>query len=258
MNGFNENIIHDLLDLSIERAISNMFYALPCKVKNYNKNEQKVEIDILVKFKRPFKEDEQEFQSIPEVPVGIFNCNGGKTYMSYPIKEGDIGCALFFTLDVDNYLSGNADTAVNSDSYGRQQLKDAIFIPIVRPWNKALTNVSADNVVIQNDKSRFEVTPDGTWSFVGKSSVEMLTEISNLMQHLLDSHQTLIDSLDQIKTALNATGTSTTVTALGPQPLSGASNITTAVTQITTLIDTLTSDRDNINTDKTNFDKLKA
>ena len=257
MNGFNPEKLEEFIELIIENKIWQMFFALPCRVKTYTKDEQKVEVELLVKFRRPVQDEEQEFTPIPEIPVGFMNSDSGNCYMSFPIKEGDLGWVFFSTLDIDNYLSGNADTPVNSDSYARQQLKDAVFIPMFRPWNKALQNVSADNIRIQNTDSVFEVRNDGKWQFTGVN-YEMLTELSNLMQHLLDSHQTMLDAIGHIKSALNAIATSTTATALGPQPLSGAPTVVTEIANITTDETNLTGNRTDINTDKTHFDELKV
>jgi len=255
MSGFNPDKLQDVFDLIVENKLSQFFTCMPCKVKSYDKDTQKVEIEPLVKRKRAFINEEQEYPPISEVPVGFFNGNDGKCYSSYPIKVNDLGIVLFFSLDVDDYLSGNGDVASNSNSYANNQLKDALFMPIIRPWNKALTGLASDNYRIQNDESSLEISPTGEFSLTG-TNYEMLSELSNLMTHLLASHQTIIDALTKVQAGLASAGLALTTT---PGVLvSTAAATATVATELAALLPTLTSNRADIETDKDHFDELKV
>ena len=207
--------IIQLVQTSIESALSQFYTAIPVRVKSYNEDTQKAQVEPLVSYKRRYTKEEQIFPPIPEVPVGFTNSDDGDAYMSFPVKKGDIGLVIFSSLDIDAYLAGDASVIAESSTFSRNSLKDAMFIPIIRPFKKGLKNVSTENVKIHNKTADFEILPAGKFRLQGKSNVEALNEIKDYMEKL-------IEIVDKISNMLMTIATSTVPTALGPQTLQPA------------------------------------
>ncbi len=86
---------------------------------------------------------------------------------------------------IDTWLSGDGQiTATNNPRH--HDLSDAIFIPGVRPFKSALTDVSETNLVIQNDSIRIEMDPSGKISVMGATK-ELLTVLSGVLDHLISA-----------------------------------------------------------------------
>ena len=242
-DGIDAQKVMELIESAIEAHSIEQYYALPCRVEKYDDVANSVEVELLIKFRPRYKTEEKPFPILVEVPVGFMNSMGGQCYMSFPIEKDDIGTVYFSTLDMDNYLSSNGKTPVDCGSYTRHQLKDAMFSPIIRPFNVALAGVSKTDVLVKNKKSLFSVLPTGKYKLAGET-FEALTEISASMK-------AVSDALTAIKNTLTSISGATVAVAGLQVPLTQAAAIVALINLITPNITAL-------DTAKTHFDELKS
>jgi hypothetical protein len=183
---------------AIDRELYNLHVSLPVKVLSYRASEQKVEVQPLLKKKYFVKDTETRLPVISDVPVQWPSGNLGKSMIHIPLVPGDLGIVVISERSLDLWLSGEGNEVSPADTR-KHNLSDAIFIPGVRPFKKAMT-VSDTNMIIQHDKLKIEIEPNGKIS------------ISGVNEELLD----LIDQLiDELKAAL-------VITSLGSSPFTPA------------------------------------
>lgn len=218
--------LEKILQDAIRAELLNVHTCLPAKIEKYEASTQKANVQVLLKRKYEAESEAINLPVINSVPVQWPSANQGKAYIHLPLKVGDLGIVVFSERSIDIWLTGDPgkpDDVV--DAKGKIfdpldprifDLSDAIFIPGVLPFVHSLQNVSADNLVVQNDKFRIEIAPDGTISFAGVSE-ELVTIIDDLFTTLLSAK---------------------VLTLLGPQPF------------IATTLTELTAERDRLRTIK--------
>ncbi len=173
----------------IREIIKSHFFDLhttmPARVEKYDPATQKADVKPLLRKKYRAADAATEIPVIPSVPVQWPSAGGGDAYIHLPLKTGDLGMVIFCERSIDTWLSGDGQiTAANDPRH--HDLSDAVFIPGVRPFKAALSDVSADNLVIQNDILRIELDPSGKISIEGATK-ELLTVLSGVLDHLISA-----------------------------------------------------------------------
>ncbi|MEW5804665.1 MAG: Gp138 family membrane-puncturing spike protein [bacterium] len=167
---------------AIRAQLLDMYTAMPARVEKYTPATQKADVQILLR-KRYQNSEPNEYPVIPSVPVQWPSAGGGNAYVHLPLKAGDLGVIIVCSRSIDNWLSGDGQIS-SPDNPRHHDLSDSIFIPGVRPFKAVLANVSADNLVIQNNTLRIELDPSGKISIEGASE-ELLTVILGVIDHLI-------------------------------------------------------------------------
>jgi hypothetical protein len=179
--------LEQILQNAIRKELLDVHTCLPAKIEKYDANTQKANVQILLKRKY---EDDTEAVNLPvinSVPVQWVSANQGKAYIHLPLKAGDLGIVVFSERSIDLWLSGDPGEPgkiLDPDDPRIFNLSDAIFIPGVLPFVHALQNVSADNLVVQNDQFRIEIDPSGKISLSGVNE-ELITIIDDLFTNLI-------------------------------------------------------------------------
>lgn len=176
----------ELFNNALRAELLKLRVSLPAKVTRYDVTKQLVDVKPLLK-KRYYTETgtkDVELPVITNVPVEWPATNDGKSFMSLPLKVNDLGSIYFTDRSIDNWLSGDGGIVL-PNSIRHHDISDAVFKPGLRPFKKALKNVSEDNAIFQNDKLRMEIYPDGKISIEGATQ-EMLECISRFMQTVID------------------------------------------------------------------------
>ena len=198
----NENWVDKSLKETIELGILKSKYAMhtsiPAVVNSYDYTTQKAVVTPLIKRKIDNLEEEESLPSIPSVPVGHPNSNGGNTFIHMPIKSGDIGWLHFSEVSMKEFLSSDSNKVVNSKSYRRFNLADAIFEPKVRPFNNSLSPVNGDDLEIKHDDIFVYMNAAGTIQIKNSNGSELLTASYDFMTETID----LAGELDNLYTAL--------------------------------------------------------
>jgi hypothetical protein len=150
--------------------------ALPCRVHNYNKDRQEVDLQPLIK--KQYRQDDEivSMPIIPSVPVHFQSSDGGNAFISLPIKVDDLGFCIVCDRSIDKWLSGTGQEVLPNDNR-IHDLTDAIFIPGLRPFQNPLTGVLEDDILIKNTLSSITLKPDGELVF--ENSLSKITIKAN-------------------------------------------------------------------------------
>lgn len=180
-----------LLASAIRAKLLDLHTCIPGRVETYDASTQKANIQPLLKKQYIDNEEIVNLPVVNDVPVQWPSAAGGKAHIHLPLASGDLGILVVCERSIDNYLVGDGSPIYHDDPR-HHNLSDAIFIPGVLPFPKALQDTSDINLTIQNDKFRIEIAPDGTISLSGVSE-ELLTILYDLLSTLITDARVLTD-----------------------------------------------------------------
>ena len=173
----------ELLLQAIRAGMLDIHTCLPAKIHKYDAATQKADVIPLLKKKYKHKDKPTDLPVINSVPVQWTSANGGKSFIHLPLKVGDFGIIVFSERSIDTWLSGEGDS-VSPEDPRHHDLSDAIFIPGVLPFKKALAISNPDNMLLKNDKMTIEIDPSGKIKIEG-SSQELLTVLDSFMTNVI-------------------------------------------------------------------------
>lgn len=178
---------------------------LPVNIIGANENHEEVD---------PSKVETKELEQIFNVLVVFPVFNGGKSFIHFPLKPNDKGLLLFTSRSIEEYILSKGELYSVLD-FRHHCLSDAIFMPGGLPSGLAVSGVNADDVIIQHDKTRFELKTTGKVAIKNETN-ELLAIIDELMQTLISAK---------------------TITMMGPQPFmpDTITALTAAKTKLATL-----------------------
>lgn len=170
---------------AVRAGMMDLRVAMPCRVHKYNKTRQEVDLQPLIK--KQYRQDDEvvSLPIIPSVPVHFQSSDRGNAFISLPIKIGDLGFCIVCDRSIDKWLSGNGQEVLPNE-VRIHNLTDAIFMLGLRPFQNALENVDADNLVIQNTDLRIELSPTGKMKAANQTD-ELLLIIRDLMTELTNA-----------------------------------------------------------------------
>lgn len=188
MSNVNEDpTLQQVIRDAIKAGLLDVHTALPARIETYDAGTQKANIQPLLKKKyKGVNGEEANLPVITNVPVQWVSASSGSAYMTFPLKKGDIGIALFSERSLDKYLSGKGEIVSPADPR-THDISDAFFIPGTKPFPLALTNVNNSDIIIQNNTFRIEISPDGKISLAGAGGQELLTILDDLLTHLINA-----------------------------------------------------------------------
>jgi len=170
---------------AIDSKIQNVETVLPAKVKK--NNDGKVELEIIGQ--KLIDDEYIDYPTVLDVSVCHLNGNSNKSYLKFPVKVGDYGLLLCFSIDIDNFIL-NARKEMSSDR--QHDINDSVFIPFINP-DTISDEDNGNNTVLKNDKMKLTLDPDG------KISVEGATgEIVDLLVKLSDNNINIWNALDLV------------------------------------------------------------
>lgn len=130
--------IQDVLTAAFTSQMSNVYTAMPCIVVGVRDglNGQMVDIQPTInqKFKDGTVKERPPIQGIP-VSFPVSSTSG----MTFPIKNGDTGMAIFSMRNMDSWKSGNG-RPVSPTNFAKMDKGDAIFLPGIQPPSMAVNN----------------------------------------------------------------------------------------------------------------------
>lgn len=217
----------ELITDSIKAQLLDLHTSLPAKVESYDPAKQFVKVQPMLQ-RKFVNEDPVNLPIIENVPVLFFGANAGKSFLTFPIKAGDLGFIFFSERSLDKYLSSNGNSPVFPDNGGIHDLSDGFFFPGGQTDITALKDINANDVFLRNDQIKLTLYPTGKLEIKGASQ-EMISVISAFME--------------QAVSAVEEIAGSTVATGIGTQPLINAA----AITIIKNLMDA----------EKTKFDTFK-
>lgn len=156
----------ELLIQAIRGELLDIHTCLPAKIQKYDSETQKADVIPLLKKKYKFDAEPTDLPVITNVPVQWPSANAGAAFIHLPLKAEDFGMVVFSERSIDTWLAGEGDS-VSPEDPRHHHLSDAIFIPGVRPFKKALPVSSASSLFIKNGDAEVELTGGGDINILG-------------------------------------------------------------------------------------------
>lgn len=171
---------------AINARLLDVHTALPAEIVSYEKGKATVKILI----KRKINGDLMEFPPITDVPVLQPRSNGGKSFISMPIKKGDTGMLTFQERSIDKWLI--AGGSVDPNDTRKFDLSDAVFTPGLYPDDNRLEYENKNALEVTNDQCSFILHPDGRMELKGASE-DLVGVFASVVDNLIGA--TVVTSL---------------------------------------------------------------
>jgi hypothetical protein len=159
----NKPSFEEVLSLSFQKELSNLYTAIPCKITNIPTNLSDLRVDVQPIIDQLYADGvSEQHPQILGVPV-VFPA-GRDSMMSFPLFVGDTVLCIFSQAGMDTFKSGGGEFAPPPD-FRKMDSRDAVAIPGLVPFAKSLNNASvrtwshntSDFVVAHNIGSGREV-----------------------------------------------------------------------------------------------------
>lgn len=181
---------------------ANMHTCIPARIEKYDHATQKATVKPLLnrRIRTATGFEPEEIQPIPSVPV-VWPRSGGAS-LTFPVAQGD-GCLLLFSeRSMDLWLSEGG--VVTPDDPRKFALSDAICLLGLQPFVGGDYPEDNENVRLQYGDAQLVINNDNKLA-LGNGAAELLDLFDQLLQALI---------------------TTTTITAVGNQPLSAVPDFT--------------------------------
>ena len=192
-----------VIDEYVTARLYSTHVMLPGKVISYDSDTQSASVQIMTKYISEITGafDNTDDLIINKVPV-VFPGSADDCGMTFPISAGTLGVLNFADWSLAQWAFGNGSDPADIGTTNRcHELRDATFIPGLRPFSRKYDFYDSSNVVIKNSNGTNDITmslkPTGKFSLANDTGNELLAVI-----------QELIVALES----------ATVVTALGPSP----------------------------------------
>ena len=129
----------------IEKQGENIHVSMIGKIDSYDPQTNRASITPVGSYTAP---DWQEipYPAIHNVPLQFPCGNGGKSGVTFPIKQGDTCIIIFADHQIENFLSGE-----NSDDMRNHSMNDAYAIPTLISASVPTLKSNPDDVCLFND-----------------------------------------------------------------------------------------------------------
>jgi hypothetical protein len=148
----NNETLAGSIRFAFRKLMQNVNGMLPAKVISYDRTTNRVQVQLMIavvttqgaQISRP------QLASIPVLLLG-----GGGYFLSFPLKEGDLGWVVANDRDISLFLQNYSETAPNT---GRiKSFSDGVFIPSVMT-DYTIGGDDADNAVLQSTDGTVKIT----------------------------------------------------------------------------------------------------
>lgn len=132
------DVIQDVLTSAFNSQMQQLYTAIPCIVVSIRDGLNGQMVDIQPTINQKFKDGTvKERPTIQGIPVSFpVSSTAG---MTFPIKPGDTGMAIFSMRNMDGWKSGNG-RPVSPTNFAKMDKGDAIFLPGIQPPSMAVNN----------------------------------------------------------------------------------------------------------------------
>lgn len=138
--------ISDLVELILQNRLNEFHTCIPGRIVEYDATKQEATVQPLIKRRYydagPNADGIQEQPPIVAVPV-VFP-SAGTGILSFPVKVGDIVLILFSERSLDNWLFSDGASLIDPQDHRQFNYSDAIAIPGIYPFQKALGGSTTD------------------------------------------------------------------------------------------------------------------
>jgi hypothetical protein len=173
------SLLIDLLRNAIESRLLDTHTAIPGIVDSFNAAEGTVNVRPAIR--RKYKDGTIEaLPVIPNVPVCFPSGNGGKSFLSFPLRRNDSVLLVFAerAIDVFKQKSGVVD-ALDPRKF---HLSDAVAIPGLFPKPQRNARISAEHVRLEHEGASIELQSAGKFKIGRPTGDELFDLLSQLAQ----------------------------------------------------------------------------
>jgi hypothetical protein len=140
----------EMIEAAMDHRQTQMWTNMPVRIESYDAEKQTVKMTPLIKATVRDPEGKitrVELPQLEDVPVQF--AGGGGATMTFPIKKGDEGIALFSSRSIDAWHQSGG---IQQQTAARMHdLSDGFFVPGIRSQPRRLKNVSASSVQLRSD-----------------------------------------------------------------------------------------------------------
>lgn len=180
-----------LIKEAIRAELLELRVNLPGKIESYDEFTQKANVQPMLKMKlKNSEKTELTLPVITNVPVKWDCADNGNAFISLPLKIGDLGMLHFCDRSIDKYLSISSSgeiIPVYHDDFRHHNINDAWFTPGPLPFERALQEVSTDDIIIKNNDLKIEISPDGTISIKNSDTNDLIDLIHSTLTLIKDA-----------------------------------------------------------------------
>ncbi len=134
----NRPSFEEVLKISFQKEMSNVYTAIPCKITHIPANLSDLKVDVQPIISQLYSDGTaEEYPQILGVPV-VFPA-GKNSMLSFPLFVGDTVLCVFSQAGMDTFKRGSGEIAPPPD-YRKMDSRDAVAIPGLVPFSKSLNN----------------------------------------------------------------------------------------------------------------------
>lgn len=181
----------EVIRAAIEQRLADVYTTIPGKIAKYDADTQKA--DVAPMLLRPLRDEDgndlpsETLPVVPAVPVQFprADIEGGKFFMSWPLKPGDAVTLHVAKWSLDQWEGKELGDPVDPVQFRQFDLSDCIAVPGAYPFKTVLVEADPDNLVIGRDEGgvQLHVLPDDTVEFrVGGAATEVAVRGNQLEQ----------------------------------------------------------------------------
>lgn len=169
-----------LLQNAISSYLIDVHTALPAKIESYKNGKAEVTLCL----QRKVNDELITLPKLVDVPVMFPRTNGGKSFLSMPIKKGDTGLVIFTERSIDRWKVGGG--IVDPKDTRKFDLSDAVFIAGLYDFSKPLNYSNSEAIELVNDKASIILHPDGKIEFKGVSE-DLVKIVESVIDNLISA-----------------------------------------------------------------------
>jgi len=158
--------LEEVLERAVEYYLDDLHVCMPARVESYDASKQMVDVKPVLQRRVRFADQDvddavEDLPVIPNVPVAFQR--GGGAFLSFPLKQGDQVMLHFSHSSLDEWLSSSGDVTDPQD-VRRHDITDAIAVPGLYPFSKAIRDISDTSLRIGFDGGGLQctITDNGT------------------------------------------------------------------------------------------------
>jgi len=134
----------EVLRAVMDKALSDVYVALPGKVEKYDAQLQKADVKPLIQ--EPYI-NEDGTEGLDDLPVltdvPVWFPRGGGYFLSLPVQTGDNVLLIFNDLSIDNFMASVGSRSLDPVDLRKHDISDAVAIPGFYPFPKNIKDTIA-------------------------------------------------------------------------------------------------------------------
>lgn len=180
----------EVLRQALSYALSDVHTLLPGRIEEYTAAEGKVAVKPLIQRLSLTEDGEEILEELPIIPdVPVVFPRTQTAFLSLPIKKGDLCAIIFAERSLDNWLASPDGEDTDPDEFRQHDLTDAVCVPGLYPFSKAIVDIDEANLVVGFDEGGLQVhiTPDGTMEVKVNGDADEVVALGNALQTFWDT-----------------------------------------------------------------------